>query len=442
MRSFIFVMRIVNALESWLPAKLDVSALARKLNVSKWHLQHEFKQHTGLSVGQYYRVRLLTLAAKEIAQSQKRLLDIAFDYGFDSQEAFYRAFKRQFNLSPKQIKRHPDIGAYLAYSPLSIEYLCYYAYIQANPPYQEVFPACELHGVAQEFPSISFGVEAFDEVLQALWQRFNQATLGWHEQPRRYFTLEYRNSCSYISGLFQMLAVCDGEALPEALPLTQVRLSERNVWCFSVPNLAAIPHFFVYLNLVFAPNQQLWLQRLPYIWQPQADGSIVCRIEMAPSQEGQLPCALVGLEAVLLTMAARQARLTSTRIPEQFALKSQRLEYALRYFSSYLSQLDGEHLAILIGCQNEKHHLPQHDYHLGLCQLQTGKAVSILPASYLKCSLQGKIEEIGEALDTLYYSHLDETPYYLVPGFEWITCAKPLEDQHWYLEMLIPVRKR
>lgn len=120
-----------------------------------------------------------------------------------------------------------------------------------------------------------------------------------------------------------------------------------------------------------------------------------------------MPCALVGLEAVLLTMAARQARLTSTRIPEQFALKSQRLEYALRYFSSYLSQLDGEHLAILIGCQNEKHHLPQHDYHLGLCQLQTGKAASILPASYLKCSLQGKIEEIGEALDTLYYSHLD-----------------------------------
>ncbi len=71
------------------------------MRLSRSNLQHQFKNKTGLTISQYQSRRLLSLAAGEIANTDRRILDIALDYGFESQEAFARAFKRFAWVAPK-----------------------------------------------------------------------------------------------------------------------------------------------------------------------------------------------------------------------------------------------------------------------------------------------------------------------------------------------------
>ena len=55
----------------------------------------------------YLRSRKLAFALKEIRDSKKTILDIAFDYGFSSNEAFTRAFKNAYGVTPSEYRKNP-----------------------------------------------------------------------------------------------------------------------------------------------------------------------------------------------------------------------------------------------------------------------------------------------------------------------------------------------
>ena len=55
----------------------------------------------------YLRGRRLAFALKEVRDSEKSLLDIALAYGFSSQEAFTRAFRRAYGVPPGEYRRNP-----------------------------------------------------------------------------------------------------------------------------------------------------------------------------------------------------------------------------------------------------------------------------------------------------------------------------------------------
>ncbi len=55
----------------------------------------------------YLRHRKLAFALKEVRDSEKSLLDIAFDYGFSSHEAFTRAFKGVYGVAPSEYRNKP-----------------------------------------------------------------------------------------------------------------------------------------------------------------------------------------------------------------------------------------------------------------------------------------------------------------------------------------------
>jgi len=92
------------------PEPLTLEQLAGEAGLSSYHFSRQFTARFGISPVACVRQQRLTLAADRLSRDQSlSLIDLAFDTGFDSQEAFTRAFKRLFGVPPGQYrrKRHP-----------------------------------------------------------------------------------------------------------------------------------------------------------------------------------------------------------------------------------------------------------------------------------------------------------------------------------------------
>ncbi len=88
-------------------AGLTLSALARKLGYSEYHLSHRFSKISGMQLRDYLRGRRLAFALRDVRDTEDGLLDIALRYGFSSHEAFTRAFKAAYGLTPSAYRRRP-----------------------------------------------------------------------------------------------------------------------------------------------------------------------------------------------------------------------------------------------------------------------------------------------------------------------------------------------
>lgn len=86
---------------------LTLQVLSRKLGYSKFHTTRKFKEISGMQFRKYLRNRKLAFALKEVRDSDKSLLDIALDYGFSSHEAFTRAFKGAYGVTPSEYRKNP-----------------------------------------------------------------------------------------------------------------------------------------------------------------------------------------------------------------------------------------------------------------------------------------------------------------------------------------------
>lgn len=90
----------VDFIESNIKEDLDYSEIAKKACMSTFHFQRLFSILCGYTVGEYIRNRRLSLAAMELQLSEKSIIDIALQYGYDTHEGFSRAFHRYFGVTP------------------------------------------------------------------------------------------------------------------------------------------------------------------------------------------------------------------------------------------------------------------------------------------------------------------------------------------------------
>lgn len=99
---------ILQWVESSLNTTLPVEFIAEKSGYSRWHFQRLFKQTTGVALGEYVRARRLSCAAIDLKLTSRTVLDIALQYGFNSQQTFTRAFKNKFHLPPGRYRKQGD----------------------------------------------------------------------------------------------------------------------------------------------------------------------------------------------------------------------------------------------------------------------------------------------------------------------------------------------
>ncbi len=70
----------------------------------------------GFSLGDYIRMRRLTLAAEDLMRTGDKIIDIALKYGYDTPESFSRAFQRFHGITPTEARRGGIIKSFFRLS--------------------------------------------------------------------------------------------------------------------------------------------------------------------------------------------------------------------------------------------------------------------------------------------------------------------------------------
>jgi len=86
---------------------LTLQSLSKKLGYSEFHTTRRFKEISGMLLGDYIRLRKLAFALIEVRDTKDNFLDIAVKHGFGSHEAFTRAFKSAYGITPKNYRKNP-----------------------------------------------------------------------------------------------------------------------------------------------------------------------------------------------------------------------------------------------------------------------------------------------------------------------------------------------
>jgi len=86
-----------------LSGELSLEDLANKLFVSKYHLSHAFSREVGVSVYRYVMLRRLMLARQMLLEGEAAG-QVCRSCGFSDYTGFYRAFKSEYGVSPRQFR--------------------------------------------------------------------------------------------------------------------------------------------------------------------------------------------------------------------------------------------------------------------------------------------------------------------------------------------------
>ena len=92
-------------IEENLENNISVDDVAKAAHMSKFYFLRIFNILSGITVGEYIRQRKLSVAVKEVVSTKQKVIDIALKYGYESPEAFTKAFKKLHGISPSQARK-------------------------------------------------------------------------------------------------------------------------------------------------------------------------------------------------------------------------------------------------------------------------------------------------------------------------------------------------
>lgn len=92
-------------IEDHLTTEIHMSKAAQTACLSEYQFSRMFSSLTGVTLSEYVRRRRLTLAAYDIQNTKERVLDIALKYGYESADAFTRAFHKIHGVNPSEARK-------------------------------------------------------------------------------------------------------------------------------------------------------------------------------------------------------------------------------------------------------------------------------------------------------------------------------------------------
>lgn len=113
------ICKAVEYIENHITEDITVEEIADKIYISPFYFQRGFSLLCGFTISEYIRNRRLSLAGNELATSQKRVIDIALKYGYDSPDSFTKAFTRFHGVTPSMVQKNNSVLK--TFAPLKIK---------------------------------------------------------------------------------------------------------------------------------------------------------------------------------------------------------------------------------------------------------------------------------------------------------------------------------
>ena len=111
--------KAVDYVEEHLTEEIDSGKVAAVGFSSSYHFQRVFSILCGYTLGEYIRLRRLSLAGAELANGREKVIDVALKYGYDSPDSFAKAFRAFHGITPSQARA--DGRVLKSFSRLSIK---------------------------------------------------------------------------------------------------------------------------------------------------------------------------------------------------------------------------------------------------------------------------------------------------------------------------------
>ncbi len=92
-------------IEEHINEPLNSETIAKVALCSKYHFLRTFTMLSNITLGEYIRHRRLSLAAKDLILTNQKIHHIAYKYGYESPEAFCKAFKRLHGITPSEARK-------------------------------------------------------------------------------------------------------------------------------------------------------------------------------------------------------------------------------------------------------------------------------------------------------------------------------------------------
>lgn len=104
------VRKVIDYIERNLENEISLDNISENAGYSKFYLNRIFTEYTGITMYKYLQKRRITAAAEKLVKTDKSIIQIAYEAGYDTQQSFSFAFK-QIYLYPPKIYR--DIGIFM-----------------------------------------------------------------------------------------------------------------------------------------------------------------------------------------------------------------------------------------------------------------------------------------------------------------------------------------
>src|SRR5947208_2156807 len=210
-------------IESHLAEPLTLDDVAGVAGVSRFHLVRAFATATGFSVMRYVRARRLSKAAQALAAGAPDILSLALDADYGSHEAFTRAFRDHFGVTPEMVRAATCLDRLKLQEPIVMDSTLL---DNLKPPRFETSKPLLIAGISERCTHENGGAGIPNQ-----WQRFNQKV---DDIPDRIGKVAYGVCCNGDDSGFDYIAgveVADFSDLPREF--ARVRIPEQKYAVFT-----------------------------------------------------------------------------------------------------------------------------------------------------------------------------------------------------------------
>lgn len=99
------ISKAISYIEDNITEEFTIEDIATQAMISPFYFQKGFAMLCGFTIGEYIKKRRLTLAGSELVSTDRKIIDIALKYGYDSPDSFTKAFTRFHGATPTAVRK-------------------------------------------------------------------------------------------------------------------------------------------------------------------------------------------------------------------------------------------------------------------------------------------------------------------------------------------------